>query len=87
VIGQYLLGVVFLLLCSGIVAVGVAWIVPGARRAMVVSTVAATVILKVWAIIVIGGFDLSFLLITAVLAYAASALVVPRVHRGRARAA
>ena len=86
-IGQYLLGAVFLLFCSGLVAVAIAWVVTNPRVAILLSTITATAALKVWAVVAMGGFDLSFLLITALLAYLASALVVPRVRRIRARAA
>ena len=73
---NYLPGLLFLCLMSAIIATPFARLLRRRWLAVILATVSATVVLKIWAVVDIGGFDASFLAIVAGVAFGVSFVVV-----------
>lgn len=64
---QYLTGLAFLALLSLIAALPFAFLIQRKSLAVLFSVLTSTLLLKVWAYIVLGGFDFVFLLLLIVI--------------------
>ena len=75
-LAQYLPGVLLLAMVASAIAYVVALFVSMPRRAIIRSAALSTILLEIWAYAALGGFDLGFLAILALISTVSSAVVV-----------
>ena len=83
----FLPGILFLALVALLIAIPFAGLVKNRLAAAAGGAVTATLVLKVWAMIAMGGFDLTFLLVVIAVSVAAACAATLCVSRMRERAA
>ena len=74
-LAQYLPGVAFLFLISMMIAIPYVIFVRQKTFAIVLSAMTSATILKIWAYLAIGGFDLAFLILVIVVSLLAAVIV------------
>ena len=83
---QYIPGLLFLTFMSVVITLPWALLVQNRRHATMLAAFTSIVILKTWAYLAIGAFDLWFLLILAAISLPVSALTIrftPPIRRSR----
>ncbi|MGZ9226946.1 MAG: hypothetical protein ACXW4M_15460 [Anaerolineales bacterium] len=72
---MYLPGIAFLFLASAVIAIPFAVHVRNKSLAIFLPVCLSALILKTWAYLVIGGFDLGFLMIQIIIGFCAAVIV------------